>query len=246
MAVAGGETSGHLKKHHLSCWQEEGDGLGLPEENVVNKVVSPLAKEWPSMNFKNPNELVMGHIIQNDSKAGLRPGLNSIIRGLTNCLWHEYGVREVFGMQAGYNGLSDPDIYPPIKLTPDFVREIHMKGGSVLKAGRGGFDAEKILDGLKKLGVNMVFLVGGDGTQFAGNLLYEAALKRGQAVSIVGIPKSIDNDVVMFDKTFGFESAVAEASEVIRNGWVEASSCDKGVGIVKLMGRDAGFVAMFA
>jgi 6-phosphofructokinase 1 len=275
------ETSGHLLKHHLATWQEPGDGFGLPDEEAINQVLSPLAVRWPEMQFKNTKELVMGHIIQNDSKAALRPpalkpgcmrgnacrkiwwnpaevkaaivtcgglcpGLNSIIRGVTRTLSAEYGVREIYGMQAGYNGLSDPEAFPPIPLTPESVSEIHMKGGSMLKAGRGGFDAEKILDSLQKRGISMVFLVGGDGTQFAGNLLYEAALKRAQPLSIVGVPKSIDNDVVMFDRTFGFESAVAEASEVIRNAWVEASSAEKGVGIVKLMGRDAGFVAMCA
>lgn len=121
-------------------------------------------------------------------------------------------------MQAGYNGLADPETFRPIRLTPTVVCDIHMKGGSVLKAGRGGFDAEKILDNMAGLGVNMVFLVGGDGTQFAGNMLYEAALARGQVISIVGVPKSIDNDVAMFDKTFGFDSAVAEAAEVARPG----------------------------
>jgi len=94
--------------------------------------------------------------------------------------------------------------------------------------------------------VNMLFLVGGDGTQSAGNLLYEEAKRRNMKLSIVGVPKSIDNDVMYFDKTFGFDSAVAAASEVIRNVFVEATSAEKGVGIVKLMGRDAGFVAMNA
>ncbi|CAK9059231.1 ATP-dependent 6-phosphofructokinase 5, partial [Durusdinium trenchii] len=158
----------------------------------------------------------------------------------------EYGVRHILGITAGYNGLSDPAKHPPVELTEKMVRDIHMKGGSIIKAARGGFDAEKICDNLDRLGINMLFLVGGDGTQFAGNLLYEAARKRQLPVSIVGIPKSIDNDVVLFDRTFGFESAVAKASEVIRNAWVEASSCERGVGIVKLMGRDSGFVAMHA
>eukprot|EP00405_Crypthecodinium_cohnii_P017464 CAMPEP_0206454906 /NCGR_PEP_ID=MMETSP0324_2-20121206/21424_1 /ASSEMBLY_ACC=CAM_ASM_000836 /TAXON_ID=2866 /ORGANISM="Crypthecodinium cohnii, Strain Seligo" /LENGTH=454 /DNA_ID=CAMNT_0053925485 /DNA_START=250 /DNA_END=1611 /DNA_ORIENTATION=- len=281
MATTKIETSGHLLKHHLSSWLEEGDGHGLPDEAKANKQLSPLAEKWPNMNFKNTQELVQGSIIKNDSKEGLRPkalsegclranackkiwwepskvtaaivtcgglcpGLNSVIRGVTNTLWWDYGVHKVLGMQAGYNGLSDPDKFKPIELTPQVVERIHLDGGSILKAGRGGFDADKILDGCKKMGVTMLFLVGGDGTQFAGNMLFEAAAKRKEPISIVGIPKSIDNDVPMFDKTFGFESAVAEASEVIRNGYVEASSCDKGVGIVKLMGRDAGFVAMCA
>merc|ERR1719277_1608055 len=233
------------------------------------------------MNFLNPDELVRGNIIQNDSKAdsraselqsgcvranatkeiywepsevraaictcgGLCPGLNSIIREVTNCLWYQYGVHTVLGIQAGYNGLSEPEKHTPIELNPDEVREIHMKGGSVLKAARGGFDAPKICEKLEKMGVNMLFLVGGDGTQSAGNLLYEEARKRNMKLSIVGVPKSIDNDVMYFDKTFGFDSAVAAASEVIRNVFVEATSAEKGVGIVKLMGRDAGFVAMNA
>ncbi|CAE7238504.1 PFK5 [Symbiodinium sp. CCMP2592] len=179
--------------------------------------------------------------------GGLCPGLNSIIREITNCLWHQYGVKTILGMQAGYNGCSSPDDFPPIQLTVENVRDIHMKGGSILKAGRGGMDdPDKILDQLQKMGINMLFTVGGDGTQAAANLLYQAARKRDMPLSIVGVPKSIDNDIVFFDKTFGFDSAVAAASEVIRNGWVEATSCAKGVGIIKLMGRDAGFVAMHA
>eukprot|EP00928_Gymnodinium_smaydae_P080987 TRINITY_DN64574_c0_g1_i1.p1 TRINITY_DN64574_c0_g1~~TRINITY_DN64574_c0_g1_i1.p1 ORF type:complete len:501 (+),score=81.57 TRINITY_DN64574_c0_g1_i1:85-1587(+) len=272
-------SSGNMKPFHLATWQSNQGGL--VDERKINGHTNPMAVTWPNMNFVNPNELVAGHIIQNDSKAksrsqeiaagcvrgnacreiyweptkvkaalvtcgGLCPGLNSIIREVTNCLWYNYGVEEVIGMTAGYNGLSDPDNHPQIKLNPDLVREIHMKGGSILKAGRGGFDAEKICDNLEKMGINMLFVIGGDGTQSAGALLYQAARKRNLQLSIVGIPKSIDNDVLYFDKTFGFDSSVAEAQQVIRNGWVEATSCDKGVGIVKLMGRDAGFVAMHA
>ncbi|CAJ1357117.1 unnamed protein product [Effrenium voratum] len=273
-------SAANLRPYHLSSWQEE--RIGLVKERTVNKFLNPIAIAWPDFNFLNPDELVQGHIILNDSKqasrpkelangcvranackeiwwnpsevraaivtcGGLCPGLNSIIREITNCLWHQYGVRTVLGMQAGYNGCKDPDSFPPTQLTVDNVRDIHMKGGSILKAGRGGMDdPEKILDQLQKQGVNMLFTVGGDGTQAAANLLFQAAKKRNMPLSIVGVPKSIDNDIVFFDKTFGFDSAVAAASEVIRNGWVEATSCSKGVGIVKLMGRDAGFVAMHA
>jgi len=272
-------SSNHLASHHLSSWQTSVEGT--VNERELNKNINPMAAVWPNMNFVNPNELVMGHIITNDSKAHLRdqavdegcvranacreiywepkkikaamvtcgglcPGLNSIIREVTNCLWHDYGIQDIVGMTGGYNGLSDPEHFPPERLTPDVVREIHMKGGSILKAGRGGCDVPKILDNLEKEGINVLFVIGGDGTQAAGNMIYEGARKRGLQVSIVGIPKSIDNDVLYFDRTFGFDSAVAAASEVIRNGWVEATSCDKGVGIIKLMGRDAGFVAMNA
>jgi len=178
--------------------------------------------------------------------GGLCPGLNSIIQGVTNCLWRDYGVREIIGITAGYNGLSAPSDHPCIELTPELVEEIHMKGGSILKAGRSGFDAPKICETLRSRGINLLFVIGGDGTQYAGHLLYEEARKQRLQVSVVGVPKSIDNDVLFVDRTFGFDSAVEAAANVIRNGWVEAVSCSKGVGIIKLMGRDAGFVAAHA
>jgi len=272
-------SASNLKPHHLSSWQTE--ETGLVHERDVNTVLSPMSIVWKKMNFLNPDELVLGHIIKNDSKiasrrqeiadgcvranackdiwweptkvkaaivtcGGLCPGLNSIIREVTLCLNFDYGVTDIYGIQAGYNGLSHPIKFPPIPLDAKDVREIHMKGGSILKAARGGFDAKRIVSNLEEMGINMLFLIGGDGTQFAGHLLYEEAKKQNVAVSIVGVPKSIDNDVLFFDKTFGFDSAVAAASEVIRNGFVEATSCHKGVGIVKLMGRDAGYVAMSA
>ncbi|CAE8606973.1 unnamed protein product, partial [Polarella glacialis] len=117
---------------------------------------------------------------------------------VTKCLWNEYGVQNISGIMNGYNGLSNPEAHEPLQLTLEVVREIHMKGGSIIKAARGGFDAEKICDNLVRLGITMLFLVGGDGTQFAGNLLYECARKRRLDVSIIGIPKSIDNDVLHF------------------------------------------------
>jgi 6-phosphofructokinase 1 len=272
------ERADDLQPHHLATWRTGEHGLA--EERKLNQVANPMVQKWPNMNFLNPDELVAGHIIKNDSKAatrhqeiescvrgnatksiywepstvkaalvtcgGLCPGLNSIIREVTTCLWFDYGVRDIVGCQAGFNGLSDFVAHPLVPLNPDNVREIHMKGGSILKAGRGGLDLDRICDNLATSGINMLFVIGGDGTQHAGNLVYEAAKKRDLPVSIVGVPKSIDNDVLFFDKTFGFDTAVEAASEVIRNSWAEATSHDKGVGIVKLMGRDAGFVAMHA
>ena len=178
--------------------------------------------------------------------GGLCPGLNSIIRGLTNCLWHQYGVRNIIGIASGYNGLACPGRHPPIQLTPDVVREIHRKGGSILKAGRGGFEATRTCNTLEVLGISMLFVIGGDGTQSAAHLLYEEARRRDLCVSVVGVPKSIDNDILFIDRTFGFNSAVAAAASVISNAWVEATSSERGVGIVKLMGRDAGFIAVDA
>jgi len=272
-------SSGNLRPHHLATWQNH--STGLVNEAEVNKYKSPMELKYPDMQFLNPHEIVLGHIITNDSKrntrynelsdgcvranacrqlwwhpsavkaaivtcGGLCPGLNSVIREITNCLEHQYDVKEIMGIQAGYNGLSNPEASSPVVLNSERVREIHMKGGSILKAGRGGFDAGKICDRLEATGINLLFTVGGDGTQSAANELFVEAKKRNLPVSIVGVPKSIDNDVLYFDRTFGFDTAVAAASDVIRSGWVEATSCEKGVGIVKLMGRDAGFVAMTA
>ena len=103
--------------------------------------------------------------------GGLCPGLNSIIQGVTNCLWRDYGVRDIVGVTAGYNGLSAPELHPSIQLTPEVVETIHLKGGSILKAGRGGFDAPKICETLRARGFTHLFVIGGDGTQFAGHLL---------------------------------------------------------------------------
>jgi len=178
--------------------------------------------------------------------GGLCPGLNSIIQGVTNCLWRDYGVRQIVGITAGYNGLSDPAKHPSMLLTPELVEDIHMRGGSILKAGRGGFNAAKICETLRAGGYTHLFVIGGDGTQYAGHLLYVEARKQKLPISVVGVPKSIDNDVLFVDRTFGFDSAVEAAAGVIRNGWVEATSCPNAVGIVKLMGRDAGFVAAHA
>uniref|UniRef100_A0A7S0Q368 Phosphofructokinase domain-containing protein n=2 Tax=Coccolithus braarudii TaxID=221442 RepID=A0A7S0Q368_9EUKA len=278
------ESSSHLAANHLSTWQEDPESFpDWPREKGERGAVfqNPMATKWPGMNFLNPNEKIMGHIILNDSKAstrsntlaggtiranacekifwepesvkaamvtcgGLCPGLNSIIRGLTKCLLEDYGIRQIFGVTAGYNGLSDPEQHEWMELNSQVVDEIHMKGGSILKAGRGGFDAPKICTTLRAKGINVLFVIGGDGTQYAGHLLFEEACKQQLSVSVVGVPKSIDNDVLFVDRTFGFNSAVASAAEVIRNGWVEATSCFKGVGIIKLMGRDAGFVAAHA
>eukprot|EP01062_Namystynia_karyoxenos_P014157 TRINITY_DN150_c0_g4_i1.p1 TRINITY_DN150_c0_g4~~TRINITY_DN150_c0_g4_i1.p1 ORF type:complete len:551 (+),score=156.70 TRINITY_DN150_c0_g4_i1:89-1654(+) len=174
--------------------------------------------------------------------GGLCPGLNSIIREVTRCLWHQYGVRQILGFQSGYNGF-DTITHRPTPLNTDVVRDIHMKGGSILKAGRGGFHPDKICDTLSSHNINMLFVVGGDGTQWAADVLFQVAKQRHLPISIIGIPKSIDNDVLFFDRTFGFDSAVNASCGIIRNAWVEATSCHNGVGIVKLMGRDSGFVA---
>eukprot|EP01063_Lacrimia_lanifica_P041049 TRINITY_DN947_c0_g1_i1.p1 TRINITY_DN947_c0_g1~~TRINITY_DN947_c0_g1_i1.p1 ORF type:complete len:511 (+),score=164.75 TRINITY_DN947_c0_g1_i1:51-1535(+) len=177
--------------------------------------------------------------------GGLCPGLNSIIREIYMTLYNCYGARDrgsVLGIRNGYNGF-DFHKFPPLVLTPQVVESIHMKGGSILGAGRGGYRPDFIIDVLVREGINHLYVVGGDGTQWAADVLFQIVREQHLPISIIGVPKTIDNDIMFFDRSFGFTTAVDAAVEAIRSAWVEASSCHNGVGIVKLMGRDSGFVA---
>jgi 6-phosphofructokinase 1 len=174
--------------------------------------------------------------------GGLCPGLNNVIRSLFLELHYGYGVAEVIGFRGGYSGL-DPDCgLPPITLTPQIVGNIHHAGGTILGSSRGPVDICRAVDNLIARGVNILFTVGGDGTQRGACALYEEASKRGHALAVVGVPKTIDNDVGFVSRTFGFFSAVEEAARVLECAHTEARSVPGGIGLVKLMGRHAGFV----
>ncbi len=175
--------------------------------------------------------------------GGLCPGLNDVIRSVFNELNYAYGISDVLGFIGGYKGL-DPDIgKQPITLTNEFVDNIHKEGGTVLGTSRGPVDVERAVDNLMKLGINILFTIGGDGTQRGGNALFQEAKKRGYALSVVGIPKTIDNDVAYISRTFGFSTAVQESTVILDRAHVEARSVENGISLVKLMGRHAGFIA---
>ena len=176
--------------------------------------------------------------------GGLCPGLNVVIRELVMTLHYNYGVPEVYGVQSGYRGFYTPGKL--MKLTPEKMTEIHNLGGTILKSSRGGFDLAKICDSVQENGFNMIFILGGDGTHRGIMVLSNEFRRRNVAVAIVGVPKTIDNDIPIIDKSFGFETAVEEAQRAIRSADVEANSADFGVGLVKLMGRNSGFIAMNA
>lgn len=178
--------------------------------------------------------------------GGLCPGLNNVIRSVTRELIRGYGVKSVLGIRGGYRGLDPDRGKPPIELTDDVVEDIHKEGGTMLGTSRGPVDMGIAVDFLIKQGVNILFTVGGDGTQRGGNALFEEAKKRGHALAVVGIPKTIDNDVRYVSRTFGFGTAVDEAVRVINSAHTEARSVDNGVALVKLMGRHAGFIAAAA
>ena len=174
--------------------------------------------------------------------GGLCPGLNNVIRSLFLELYYGYGVSEVIGFRGGYGGLDPACAMEPVNITPQFVDGIHQKGGTILGSSRGPVDIGRAVGNLIARGVNILFTVGGDGTQRGAHDLYREARKRGHALSVVGVPKTIDNDVGFVSRTFGFASAVEEAKRVLDCAHTEARSVPGGIGLVKLMGRHAGFV----
>lgn len=177
--------------------------------------------------------------------GGLCPGLNNVIRHLYYTLTHTYGVPSVLGIQHGYLGLT-PAGLEPLELTADWVEAIHHQGGTMLGTSRGHQDPAVMVDFLIERRVNLLFAIGGDGTQHGAHVIAAQAQQRGVDLAVVGIPKTIDNDIQYCFQTFGFASAVAEAERVIDRAHVEAKSVQRGVGIVKLMGREAGFIAAAA
>jgi 6-phosphofructokinase 1 len=174
--------------------------------------------------------------------GGLCPGLNNVIRSLFLELHYGYGVAEVIGFRGGYAGLDPANGMEPVTITPGFVEDIHRKGGTILGTSRGPVDIGRAVDHLIERGVNILFTVGGDGTQRGANDLYQEARGRGHPLSVVGVPKTIDNDVAFVARTFGFFSAVEEAVRVLDRAHTEARSTPGGIGLVKLMGRHAGFI----
>ena len=175
--------------------------------------------------------------------GGLCPGLNDVIRSLFLELYHAYGVKEVLGFRGGYQGLEPVRGREPIVLTKEFVDNIHKEGGTVLGTSRGPVDISRAVDNLIRRRIDILFTIGGDGTQRGGNELFQEAKRRGHALAVVGIPKTVDNDVAFVTRTFGYLTAVQEASKVLDRAHTEARSVHNGIALVKLMGRHAGFIA---
>src|SRR6476661_3676185 len=163
--------------------------------------------------------------------GGLCPGLNNVIRSLFLQLHYGYGVSEVLGFRGGYAGLDPKCGLEPVKMTPAFVDCIHQQGGTVLSSSRGPVNIGWAVDNLIARGVNILFTVGGDGTQRGANDLYQEARRRGHLLSVIGIPKTIDNDVGFVSRTFGFFTAVEESALVLDCAHTEARSVQGGIGL---------------
>jgi 6-phosphofructokinase 1 len=194
------------------------------------------------MLFFDPAKLGCGIV----TCGGLCPGLNDVIRALVLSLRRHYGVNRIYGFRFGYEGLVRRLGHEPLELTPESVRRIHESGGSILGSSRGHQDPAEMVDYLKDLGVGLLFAVGGDGTLRGARRLNEEAARRGLQLGVIGVPKTIDNDVSFVQRTFGFETAVTEARRATYAANTEAEASRNGIGLVKLMGRDSGFIAAYS
>ena len=176
--------------------------------------------------------------------GGLCPGLNDVIRAIVRCLYNRYGVRRINGIRFGFKGLLPDQDFDTIELTPDIVDDIHKTGGSFLGTSRGGGNrVMEIVDAVERLNLNMLFIIGGDGTQRGALDIANEIEKRGLKIAIIGIPKTIDNDLIFIQKSFGFDTAVQKATEAVSAAHMEAHSHINGIGLIKLMGRESGFIA---
>jgi 6-phosphofructokinase 1 len=189
--------------------------------------------------FFEPKKIAVGIV----SAGGVCPGINDVIRAMVLELHHGYGVPRILGFRFGFAGLDPASGDEPIVLDPSVVRDIHTHAGTLLGTSRGPKEPSRMVDTLLRLEVDVLLVIGGDGTMHAAHAIHEEALRRHVAIGVVGVPKTIDNDIPFVDKTFGFETAVATARLAIDAAHAEARSVANGVGLVKLMGRNAGFIA---
>ncbi len=192
--------------------------------------------------YFDPSKLKCGIV----TCGGLCPGLNDVIRAIVLGLFHHYGVKTVFGFRHGYEGLTYRHGHAPMELTPERVKDIHKMGGSILAASRGPQDVSEMVDNLERMNVGILFTVGGDGTLRGARAISEEIARRGLKIGVVGVPKTIDNDISYVQTSFGFDTAVSESRTAIESANTEALGVRNGIGLVKLMGREAGFIAAWA
>ncbi len=178
--------------------------------------------------------------------GGLCPGINDVIRAIVMTLYYGYGVKSIFGIRYGLRGFIPKYKLPVMDLTPQAVERIHEYGGTILSSSRGPQPTDEIVDALERMHVSILFIIGGDGTFRAGAKIVEEINKRRLKIAVVAVPKTIDNDIYLVSKTFGFDTAVDMACQAIRCAHTEAIGAPNGIGLVKVMGRHSGFIAAAA
>ena len=192
--------------------------------------------------FFDPAKLSCGMV----TCGGLCPGLNDVIRSIVFGLSYHYGVQTVWGFRFGYEGLVARCGHEPLPLTPDVVDAIHEDGGTILGSSRGPQDVGEMVDTLQRMGIGILFALGGDGTQRGALAIAEETRRRNLPISVIGIPKTVDNDVSFVQQSFGFHTAVSQTRTPIIGAHWESKGVRNGVGLVKLMGRYSGFLAAYA
>ena len=178
--------------------------------------------------------------------GGLCPGLNDIIRSIVMELYYHYGVRNIYGMRYGLQGFIPKFGHEVMDLTPSSVANILDRGGSILGSSRGPQDIQEIVDCLERMNIGILFMIGGDGTLKAAVKIADTILERKLKISVVGIPKTIDNDINLISRSFGFDTAVDVSTQAITGAHNEAAGYPNGIGLIKLMGRHSGFIASTA
>ena len=192
--------------------------------------------------YFDPSKLKCGIV----TCGGLCPGINDVIRSLVMSLHYQYGVRSILGFRYGYEGLTRRHGHAPVELRPEDVSHIHEHGGTILGSSRGPQDVGDMVDTLERMKIGILFTIGGDGTLRGAHALAGEIAARGLKIAVVGIPKTIDNDIASVQTSFGFHTAVSEARRATYAAHNEARGGRNGVGLVKLMGRDSGFIAAYA
>jgi len=214
------------------------------KENLKEKKDIPsleVAGPRPYIYF-DPSKVKVGIV----TCGGLGPGINDVIRSIVMTLYYSYGVDKILGFRYGLQGFIPKYKHKVIELTPDLVKDIHTMGGTFLGTSRGHQPIEEIVDTLERMNIQILFMIGGDGTFRAAYKIKEEIGKRQLKIAVIGIPKTIDNDIWLVSKTFGFDTAVELACNAIRCAHTEAIAVPNGIGLVKLMGRHSGFIAAAA
>jgi 6-phosphofructokinase 1 len=200
-----------------------------------------------SLEVAGPREKIFFDPVQTKAAivtcGGLCPGINDVIRAIIMELFYRYGVRNAVGIKYGFQGLIPKYGHQVMELTPDIVKDIHTSGGSILSSSRGMQEPLEMVNTLKRMNIDILFCIGGDGTMRGARFIADEIAKRNLNISIIGIPKTIDNDLTLIQKTFGFDTAISEAVKVIQCAHVEAKGAPMGIGVVKIMGRLSGHIA---
>jgi 6-phosphofructokinase 1 len=232
------------------CWHTDGDRIVLNDHMDSIREAMRIDIDPPSIEmagprreiFFNPAETCIAIV----TCGGLCPGINDVIRAIVMQAHYTYGVKRMLGIQYGYEGLDPEFGHKPIELTPELVMNIAKFGGSFLGSSRGKRDIKVMVNHMETLGIDILYVIGGDGSQRGAQAIYEEIQSRGNRMAVIGVPKTIDNDIMFMDRSFGYQTAFAMAFHAVTSAHTEARGARNGLGLVKLMGRDSGFIACSA